>query len=130
MIRIPKLTELQHKYTRDNKEFFCVHDVLDFYIENNNLIYPLTNDGKTMKIRCIKKYDDKYKIFSYKTLGVLSHSVYFLLDIDKNKLYLYEAGHFAESAPLKEWVEYLMSGGSLEKSLAENELEYDPCAGI
>ena len=130
MIKIPKLTELKYEYIRDNKEYYCVPEVLDFYIENNNLICPLTNDGKTIKIRCIKKYDDKYKIFSYKTLGTLSHSIYFLLDIDKNKLYLYEVSYFADSAPLKEWVEYLMSGGSLEKALAENELEYDPCAGI
>lgn len=127
---IPKLEELKPDYSRDDKEFYAVCDVVDFYIENNNLIYPLNNHGGVNKIRCIKNYDNKYKIFAYKTLGLLSHTKYFLLDTNENKLYRYCGGYDATSKILEDWVEYLLSGGSYEKALEENKLDYDPFEGI
>lgn len=134
MIKIEKLDELKPSYNRGGKDFYEVAHVLSFYIENNNLICPLDNCGSIAKMKCFKKYDNKYKIFGFKTLGILSHTVYFLLDIENNKLYLYDDGsQWSSLQPLKDWVEYLLSGGSVEKAVEENNKclnEFDPTEGI
>lgn len=132
-INIPNMTEIKPEYTRDDKDFYVVSGVLDFYLDKNQLCYMLDNYGKVGKIRCLKKYGNEYKIFAYKTLGIMSQTVYFFLDMNNTKLYLYNGGSWADSSSLEEWAEYLISGGSLEKAIKyneENKSSFDPFKGI
>lgn len=132
-INIPKLIKLESNYTNNNKNMFEVASVLDFYIENNSLLYLLNNSGDTNKIKCIKNYNNDYKIFAYKTLGTLSHTIYFLLDINKQVLYQYDGGFYATSDILKEWVDYLLQGGTYEKAIEYNKSMdngFNPFEGI
>lgn len=66
---------------------------------------------------------------------MLSHTVYFLLDIENSKLYLYKGGsEWATLKELKESVEYILSVGSIDKAIIEesNKIanDFNPFEGI
>lgn len=130
-IHIPKLKLLNVDYERYGKQMYQVCDVLDFYIENAKLLQPLNNTNtETQSMRCLKNYNNEYKIFAYKTLGVLTHTEYFLLSVSDNKVYILLSGDLDS---LKEWCEYLSNGGSYEKATKHNEtfkLDFDISEGI
>ena len=123
MISIPKLKKIVPEDKFLNKETYRVTDVLDFYLEDNKLYCFLNNNGKVASIRCLKNYDNMYKIFGYKTSGVLSHTKYLVLDVKNQDLFVYCGGQYATMGPLKKWIEYLLSGGSFELAKVINEQE-------
>lgn len=111
-IDIPNLTKLNS----NNDNMFNIANVIDFFIKNNSLVYRLNNSGDTAKIKCIKNYNNKYKLFGYKTFGVMSETIYFLLDTENQILYKSKD----ELDRLKTWIEYLLTGGNYEKVLKYN----------
>lgn len=132
MIHIPKLIKLKPSYTANDKEMFEVCNVLDFYLEKDSLIYPTNNAGGKNKIKCIKNYD-KYKIFGYKTSGVLSSTIYFMLEVCSQELFMYYEGQYTTVEPLKEWIEYLLAGGNIDKAREYNDSldnGFNPFEGI
>lgn len=128
-IKIPDLTKIKTTENFLGKDLYYVYEVLPFFLENNNLYYFRDNTGTVKdKIRCIKNYDNKYKIFAYKTTGRLSHTKYFILDVSKQEISLASSG---DCLPfIKEWLEYLLAGGTLEEALELKKIRFNPADGI
>ena len=128
-IDIPNLKKLKPDDKFLGKDLYSVYEVHQFFLEDDSLCYFKDKKGACKgKMRCVKRYQDKYKIFAYKTSGRLSHTKYFILDLNSQEISL--AGSGETLSFLNDWIEYLMDGGTLEKALINNRDKYDPSEGI
>ena len=126
---IPELLKLEIMDIFNGKNLYHIYDVPAFYLEDNNLYLLIDNsNNKKYKIRCIRNFNDKYKVFAYKTSGRLSMTIYFLLDSNKEEVYLVD--EYLPITSLTEWIEYLLSGGTLEEALELKKIRFNPADGI
>lgn len=126
---IPQLLKLEIMDVLNDKNIYHIYDVPAFYLEDNNLYLLIDNsNNKKYKMRCIRNFNDKYKVFAYKTSGRLSKTKYFLLDSNKEEVYLVD--EYLPITSLTEWIEYLLSGGTLEEALELKKIRFNPADGI
>ena len=126
---IPELLKLEIMDIFNGKNLYHIYDVPAFYLEDNNLYLLIDNsNNKKYKMRCIRNFNDKYKVFAYKTSGRLSQTKYFLLDADKKEVSLIK--DYLSMEVLTEFIEYLLAGGTLEEALELKKIRFNPADGI
>ena len=126
---IPQLLKLEIMDVLNDKNIYHIYDVPAFYLEDNNLYLLIDNsNNKKYKMRCIRNFNDKYKVFTYKTSGRLSKTKYFLLDANKEEVSL--INEYLSISSLTEWIEYLLAGGTLEEALKRKKSRFNPADGI
>lgn len=126
---IPELLKLEVMDVLNDKNIYHIYDVPPFYLENNNIYLYINNlNDEKYKMRCIRNFNNKYKVFAYKTSGRLSEAKYFLLDVDKGEISLVK-DYFSMSS-LSEWIEYLLEGGTLKEAIERKKTRFNPADGI
>lgn len=103
-MNMPKLKMLKTMLRVGPENYYIVEGTEPFYLFRNHLIIK-NNDIEVSRIKCIRVYEDTFKIFAYKCNDITSNTMHFLLDIEHQRLYQLLDG---SKSMLYDFIEYVL----------------------